>query len=260
MSVLFVGRAGLGGVQMRGVDIAKRLGAEFRDWSNLPDHAFDAIIVVKYFDAEQIKKAHKLCHRLILDPLDSWSHCKDWTPDTFFSQLWSTSRCDEMIAASPSAAKFMPCKSHVIPHHADPRIGDWYNPSGPVVYAGGKRFLGKQSEAIREACKSLGREFIVQQDRDCWQALKGASLTLSVRCDGEETMLNQHCKPAVKVANAAAAGMPILCTDDPAITSLCDVPTTTGDWRFDIEHALCCDPPSYEHSIDKAVELYKGIL
>lgn len=265
MRLTFIGRSGLGGVQMRGVDVARVLGAAFYDWKRVPSHAFDTVIVVKYWDAETLASLHQRCQRLILDPLDVWTQTRPHDePEAFWRWCQSETRCDAMIATSPAMQESMNAagvKSILIPHHADPRIEpDWYDAAGPVVYAGGLRFLGDARPRIEAACKRLNRRFVAADDRSCWQSLRGAGLALSVRLGEERTPLNVQCKPAVKIANAAAAGVPVLCTDDPAITSLCDVPTIDGDdWETAIALALESGPPRCPHSLTAIAQSYLEI-
>lgn len=261
MTLTFIGRKGLGGVQMRGMQVARVLGATFHDWKSVPDNQFDTVVLVKYWDQEQIPSLRRACRNLILDPLDCWTQTRpDYRPADFWRWCQQQTQCDSMIATSPAMAESMAdagIQATVIPHHADPTIApDWYERTGPVVYAGGSRFLGDAFKSIKDACNALGRGFIAREGRDCQNALQGASLTISVRLGDERTPLNVWCKPAVKVANAAAAGIPILCTDDPAITSLCEVPIVTGDWKADIAKALKAPPPNCPHSLTALARRY----
>lgn len=263
--IAFVGKRSLGGVQMRGRDVAQRLGVPFYDLREpLGDARWDVLIVVKYWD-DQIPRLRTACDVLLLDPLDCWTQTKpDAEPVDFWKWVKRQTGCDGMIATSPAAETAMNRAGVTTihsPHHADPRIdGDWYNPRGPVVYLGGERFLSSQGPSIAQACNRLGRRFVTRYDRDCWQSLRGAALSLCVRFGAERTSINTVCKPAVKVANAAAAGVPVLCTEDPAIMSLCDVPTHDEDWEESIAEALTWGPPRYPHAIENHVELLRGIF
>lgn len=259
-----IGRSEMGGVKMRGVDIAVRAGLQFFDSRMLPPGRYGTLIIVKYWP-DNIREIRSRCDRLILDPLDCWCQTQpQMKPQEFWRWCKEQTGCDAMVATAPSVAETMKsCGVEVLyaPHHADPRVGtDWYNPDGPVVYAGGGRYLGSEVKAIEAACARLGRDFVSRQDADCWQALQGAALALSCRFGPERTPLNIWCKPGVKLANAARAGIPVLATHDPAVFTLCDVEMVTGDWEADIAAALKSPPCNAPHAIDDYANLLRAIL
>lgn len=228
-SITFVGHKSLGGARMRGRDVAERLqqrgyDTQFYAWDELPSGKLGTVVIVKYW-TPQIVELRKRCRLLIGDPLDCFSQTKpNAEPADFWRWYYKEVRPDIILSTSPACSETMQdcgARSVLAPHHADERIGtDWYDPNGPVVYAGGERFLGNELERIYDACNSIGKRFIARYDKDCWQVLKGASLSLCVRYGKERTALNLYCKPTVKVANASRAGIPIYATDDPAIYSL----------------------------------------
>lgn len=258
-----IGRSGLGGVRMRGIDIAARIGVPFFDSRMLPPGRYGTLIVVKYWP-DNIREIRSRCERLILDPLDCWCQTQpQMKPQEFWRWCKAETRCDAMVATTPSVAETMKSSGVEVlyaPHHADQRIGtDWYNPDGPVVYAGGGRYLGSEAKAIEAACEIVGRKFVIRQDADCWQALEGAALALSCRFGPERTPLNIWCKPGVKLANAARAGIPVLATHDPAVFTLCDTELVTGDWVEDIRAALKSAPCRAPHTIDLYGDVLKGL-
>jgi len=241
---------------MRGRDVARLLGVPFYDVTDLPQgERFGTLVLVKYWPPN-IASIRAACDRLILDPLDVWTQTKpDAKPVEFWRWVANQTGCDAMLATSPAAQETMReagVETILAPHAADPRIGaDWYDAHGHIVYAGGQRFLGSELPAIEKACRRLGRRFVARYDRECWQALQGAALSLCVRFGKERTPLNCWCKPAVKLANAAAAGIPVLSTNDPAVYTLADVPLVTGKWDDDIASALNSQAPFYPHSLDE---------
>lgn len=264
MNAAIIGRSGLGGVVMRGIDVAQRLGIPFFDSRMLPPGRYGTLIIVKYWP-DNIAEIRSRCDRMILDPLDCWCQTHpEMKPGQFWRWCKEQTRCDAMVSTSPAVSEMMQSagiSTMYAPHHADQRIGrDWYNPDGPVVYAGGGRYLGSEAKAIEQACKDIGRGFVLRQDSECWQALQGAALVLSCRFGPERTPLNIWCKPGVKIANAARAGIPVLATRDPAIYTLCETEIVTGDWIGDITAALASKPPDVPHSIDDYVAVLKGIL
>jgi hypothetical protein len=249
----FTGNSKLGGVQMRGRDVADRIGVPFVPLADAACLRFRTLVLVKYWP-DNVSALRQQCDRLILDPLDCWTQTKPHAePEAFWRWVAGQTGCDAMLATSPAVQATMALAgvaTILAPHAADPRIASTlHDPSGPVVYAGGERFLGDQAPAIKAACKTLGRKFVARFDRDCWQALRGAALSLCVRFGEERSPLNLVGKPLVKVANAAAAGVPVLATPDPAIESMVDVETTTGDWVSDLAAGLRSAAPVYPHSL-----------
>ncbi len=233
MKICFTGVRPLGGVQMRGVQTARLLGVPFLDLEReflKTKTVWDAVVLVKYHRGQGAAIRERAV-RLIYDPLDCWSSLHHWK-DRPAIDFWRWTRCelgyDDILATSPACAMKMydanpTVNIHMLRHHADTTIvqdvaqhGRWYDPAGPIVYAGGLRFLGGQEEYMRRSARALGRQLIINIDRCCERTLKGASLAISPRLHPEDTDLNAHCKPTIKAANAAVAGLPFLCTDDPA--------------------------------------------
>jgi len=73
--------------------------------------------------------------------------------------------------------------------------------------------------------------------------LRGASLVVAVR-NNHDYELNRWCKPQIKLENAAVAGLPVLASDHPCITTdFPDGPVTNqldtlDDWVIAIQTAL----------------------
>ncbi len=264
MKFLMIGRKGLGGVRMRGVDIAARLGVPFCDSREIPPGKLGTVVVTKYWP-ENIREIRSRCERLILDPLDCWCQTNPtMRAQDFWRWCQLETDADMMVATTPSVEETMRgagVSALYAPHHADQRIKpDWRDPRGPVVYAGGVRYLGQERDAIAAACRTLGREFIVRDDKDCWQALQGASVVISTRFGVERTPLNIWCKPGVKLANAARAGIPVLATRDPAIYSLCETDLVTGDWEEDIRVAIAGEPCQAPHDPEIYCNVLRGVM
>lgn len=207
-----------GGVKMRGRALAERFGWPLRG-GPLPGR-FDTVVAMKLgYDPDVRRK----CRRLIWDPVDAFHPRPRWEPAMFWRRSWHALRFDEIIATSPACAASMAdalpesVKVHVVPHHHDPGLSPAHNPDGPVVYAGLGRYIDRKLPVIREACRQIGREFVWGRSQTI---LIGASLALVLRCPPTDTRLNRCCKPQIKVENAAAVGLPIVCTDCPATLSL----------------------------------------
>ncbi len=113
---------------------------------------------------------------------------------------------------------------------------------------------------MEEAARRIGRSIVFDHDHHAWRSLKGASLVLATRLPPYAATLNRIGKPAVKVANAAQAGIPVLATDDPAIISLwpdlADVCAPIGDFHHAskvaewMERALAHAPPVEQFTHD----------
>lgn len=243
MKIAFTGRPKLGGVQMRGIQTAEAMGVPFVPINEIrASDRWDVLVVVKYWAGyEQTLRA--AAARLIFDPLDLFESSKpSAAPHEFWQWQQRHLRFSDILATSPACFATMEAavsadQIHLTPHHADPRIKNnitlsgcgWYDPRGPVVYCGGLRYIESALPDLQRACGALNRLLVVNTDRDAWKGLRGAALSLHLRMPPFDTPLNRHCKPQVKLENAAAAGVPILCSPDPCVLSLRpDVPTWDG--------------------------------
>jgi hypothetical protein len=173
------------------------------------------------FDARTLRGR---CRRLIFDPLDSfYSARRGGDAVQYWKSLHDELRFDDIIATSPACQELMrralpaEVNVHLVPHQCDQRIDErWRDPAGPVVYAGLKSFVASGLGRIEDACRLIGKRFVLASD--CTQ-LRGASLVLSLRLPPWDDELNRHCKPQIKLENAAAAGLPAVSTDCPAARS-----------------------------------------
>lgn len=272
MKIAFVGVKGLGGVVMRGQQPAYELGVPCLGLHELKEHGkFDVLILVKYH-REYGSLIRKRCNRLIYDPLDCWSSLKHWRhadPVEFWKWTRRELGYDEIIATSPACATVMQealpmVKVHMLPHHADRMVGPhWHDPDGPIVYAGGQRFLGDQMLAIEAGCRANLRELIVDIGRACEKSLKGSALCLHPRLAPEDSPLNRWCKPQIKLENCAAAGLPILATKHPCIYSLRPDLCWIDDgqpWEKNIRRALDSPPLAEPVTLGQHVESLRKVI
>lgn len=267
MQNLVFGSFNLGAFRLRGWPVFFRFNwpACHAERPKYRESKYKNILLVKYH-VGHARELRKRCERLIFDPLDCWSakHI-DAEPATFWRQQYKEIRFDDILAATPSAYASMrealpeKVKVHLALHPCDPMVHPgWYDPQGPVVYAGGLRFLGGQEKAIEEACASLGRKFVMRHDDGAVWAMRGASLAIALRLAPENTPLNRLAKPQIKLENAAAAGMPVLASDHPCVTSVraevVVAPDDTTDWAPWISRALASpgltSPVRLEHYTD----------
>lgn len=231
MRVAVIGDPAYGGVQLRGVQLAERMGWDFipvLDVEGRRGSRYDVGIVVKYpFGVGKL--IHQLCDRVVFDPLDNWNQddvcpLRHFAPDTYLF------RFDAIIATSPACEQVMqlaqlghekPCPVWMLPHGPDPRCAWTYDPNGPVMYCGRKDYLGLAKSTIEEACRRNRKEFLCLPGTPENVARKiGVSLLLHPRLGQSTTSINRFCKPQIKLANASKANLPILATNDPCVVSL----------------------------------------
>jgi len=225
---LVFGQLNLGSFRMRGIPVANESGARLID-SREEYRGRESLETVLAVKSEVPSRLREKAKRLIVDPVDLWYSSEEEsakTPAKWLADFYARNKFDEIIVSTipmmEATKRGLPktVKVHLVPHHADPRIGlDWYDPQGPIVYAGSLQFVFPVLNQIRAACRNLGREFVINHQHHSWKALQGASLVLAPRAGGR-TRLNLECKPTVKIANASQAGIPCLATDDLAITTL----------------------------------------
>lgn len=218
-----VGHPNYGGTKMRGALLARHLKTKLVHPSKVGGlQRRDIVYYIK--DGACGKAIRRTAHRLIYDPLDVFyrtRHTRE--PTDYWQAQHHEIQFDDIIATSPACFELMvscmppEVKVHLVPHQCDMRIkSNWYNPEGPIVYAGITAFIKEKLPEIKEACKRLGRPFIHANPQG---TLKGASLALALRCAPYNTKVNRYCKPQIKIENAAAAGLPMVTTDDPATLS-----------------------------------------
>jgi hypothetical protein len=235
-SGLIIGPSSYGSFQMRGAPLVKATGWENQNSRGkvILNGTRDVCLAVKCDIPPVVLRG---CSKIVFDPMDKWfsdARKARMDPVAYWKSEYERNPWTDIIATSPSCADAMQSAAahttvHLVPHAPDPRIeAGWYDPNGPIVYAGARYFIERYYSQIREAAKLLGREVFFDHDHHAWKSLKGASAVLSLRLPPTNSALNKQCKPQVKVANAAAAGIPVLSTDCPAATSLYgDITTIT---------------------------------
>lgn len=224
-----IGPTSWGSFQMRGDPVAQRFGWDrynSRARVDVGERRYENCLAVKCDVPPVVRRTAK---RILFDPLDKWFEnpkTARLTAPQFLANEFGRNKFTDLIASTipmrDAAKRGLPksVRVHLVPHHADPRVGlDWCDPNGPIVYAGMIKFIEPVIERVRRACRIIGREFRLDTDHHAWRGLEGASLVLAPRI-GLRSHLNLECKPCVKIANAAQAGIPVLATNDPAITTL----------------------------------------
>lgn len=271
---MIIGPSSWGSFIMRGEPVAKATG-----WSVQNSRG-----KVQWLDAETCFAVkcdvppivQQNCKRIVYMPMDQWFESRQQmtTPPS----EWLAAKCKQngvtdLILESPAAAALAASISgvtvHMVPHHADPRVNPgWHDPNGPVVYAGHRCFVEKHEQTIAQAAERCGKQVKFCYTADAWRALEGASLVLALRYHPYATPMHRFLKPAVKVANAAQAGIPVVASDHPAITSLypnCHVvndDVATCPKRLSDAMSMAMEAPVdlRVHSVDEYVATMCGIL
>ncbi len=227
-----IGPTSWGSVKMRGRPIAEHLGfglLNSRARISLPER--ERIDVVHAVKCDVPPVVQEKAGRILFDPLDKWFGDRRrarMTPAEWIREEYKRNKFHDLIAATKTleraAKENLPTsvRVHLVPHAADKRVERiGANPAGPVVYSGLGQFIEPARKSIEKACELLGRRFVVDTSNAPWSVWKAErpSLILAPRIAGRSTM-NVECKPTVKIANAVAAGLPVLATPDPAIVSL----------------------------------------
>lgn len=269
MKIAFAGRAGLGGFLMRGESVAKVLGADIipLPTQRISKH-YDVIVLVKYaVGCETLLR--NACDRFIFDGLDGWSDKPNATPEDLWRWRYKHLKFDDILATSPACLETMAtsvpeARCHLLPHHADAKIdSSWYDPQGPVVYAGGQHYAARYLGDIERACRHVGRKFVGNFGRRPVDSLRGAALQLHPRFPPTDTPLNRLCKPQIKIANAAAAGCPILATAHPCVTSLdsggCLI-DHHDNWERLLMRALESSPPVLQSTLQEHAQKLRKLL
>jgi hypothetical protein len=258
MRVAVMGPRGYGSWRIRGGPLAAANDWDVLDVSRPVPRHYDVIWLVKRRLGRPLPgNLRQSCDRLILDPLDYWASPSSVDPVKCWRQLWHQIPFDDLIATSPACQQVMQeglyrnIKVHLLPHQCDGRIpaAGWYDPEGPIVYSGSEAYIRPIVPALQNACREIGREFRPDfSQHHSWQNLRGASLVLSLRVGRHDCPFTRFCKPQIKLENAAAAGIPVLCDGHPCQTSLHPDAPMIGS-RLDppalrdaLRHALRCRP------------------
>ena len=214
-------------MKMRGDTLAGHLGWETEDVRPYKGGKREVGVLIKY-DNGYAKQIRNNYDRLIWDPLDSFmKHAR--SDAGYWRVKYKELRFDDIIATSASCASMMNdqlrkfgVKVHLVKHQSDSRMDrSFYNVDGPVVYAGGKKYLGRRIPEITKVCESVGKEFVVIDGYpDSILGLKGASVAVCLREPPYDSELIRCCKPQVKMENAIACGIPIVASDHPCCRTI----------------------------------------
>lgn len=232
MDVAVCGPRGYGSFRLRGNPLHNHYGWDMLHCHVPLERSYDTVYLVKRRLRRDLpENLSQNCRRLIFDPLDFWSspaRLSTSIPVAWIG-LWDRYRFHDIVATSPACYRTMReslaprgVRVHLVPHHCDKRIKpDWYNPDGPIVYAGDRCYIGRYIDQIKHACDKIQREFLLAHGQHhSGLRLEGASLALCLRLPPHDSEFNRYCKPQIKLENAAAARLPVAYNGHPCEMSL----------------------------------------
>lgn len=238
MRLLVTGSGESGSWQVRGVQLGRAVGATVcKDASTATIRAHDLVVLVKRPTPRLLDRLHGAEARIVWDVVDAWPQPEGnaWPETQALAWLHGqveTIRPLAVVAATQRMADDLkPVVSNVLalPHHARPGLRP--QPLRPTVsrlgYEGSRKQLGRWRDVLERECARRGWRFVMNPkslgDVDIVTALRDA--------DGYPP---RHWKSNVKLANAQASGVPIVCNRECGYLE-----TASGGERWaDDEHEL----------------------
>lgn len=273
MNVLIVG-SGKGSFEMRGRQLGAAIGAKVVSAPSDDNLRWaDVVVLIKRAGAAWAALVHRFGKPVVWDALDFWAQPSEngLTKSQAMAMLAAhirTIRPTLTIGATEAQAKA--AGGVYLPHHS------WQGltpaPARAVVttvgYQGIRKYLGRWGQAVEAECQLRGWQFVINPSdlRDC-------DILVAFR-DGEwDGWMCREWKSGVKLANAVAAGRPIIAQPsaafselDPtgsAITSLEELPHAFdvyagGPWRGEVDTDAYCQSESLR--LSNVATRYRQIL
>jgi hypothetical protein len=260
VSIVVVGDETWGSFHLQGDPIVSTLGAQhvnpqcLDEWTEMKD----VCILIK---TDSIKRTH--CRRIIYHPIDMYvsENAQHKTATQWIREKYEKVRFDAVIATT--RVFYNVCVSTLpdyvtvcyLPHYADERVApNSRDRNGPIVYAGLPHFVKREKRTLTHAANRIGRRIVFDHSTESWRSLDGAALVLATRFPPYASPLDKVIKSCIKVENAARAGVPVLITNDDAITStygensvtVLDEEVTVENIANCMELALNADPPGIQ--------------
>lgn len=212
MRLLFTGRGTSGSWQIRGSQLAAALGADAVP-NALDVRAYDLAVVVKRAPADLLQRIRAAGVPLIWDVVDAWPQPVGNTWDRAACMSWLRQRVADLrpagiVAATQAMAR--DCAEFgvpvlALPHHARPGLERApIRPLAVVGYEGGPQHLGDWRPWFESQCSARGLRFAVNPERL-------TDLDIVVAARQHTGYAATHWKSNVKLANAQAAGLPMIC-------------------------------------------------
>lgn len=215
MRILITGSGKSGSWQVRGVQLGHAIGATVcRDASAAMIRAHDVVVLVKRAPPRLLERLHASGARVVWDVVDAWPQ-----PD---GNHWSRIQALEwlhgqvaairplaVVAATRRMAEDLQSVATTVlalPHHA--RQGLRPRPVRDTVtrvgYEGSRKQLGRWREVLEAECARRGWTFVINP-----KSLADVDIVAALR--EAEGYPPRHWKSNVKLANAQASGVPIVC-------------------------------------------------
>lgn len=215
MNILVSGSGASGSWVIRGEQLGRAIGAtvipKARDVA-----AFDLAVLVKRPSEELVARVHKAGIPLVWDVVDSWPQPQgnDWCEaealgwlKAKFNEIRPTAIVAATRAMADDCAEFgVPVLC--LPHHARPGLKRVpIRPMKVVGYEGGEPHLGTWAKWLHGECKRRGWRFVINPT-----SITECDVLVALR---EKTgYAPTNWKSNVKLANAQAAGIPIICAPE----------------------------------------------
>jgi hypothetical protein len=210
VNVLFIGQ-GQGSWQIRGVQIAKALGARASTNPTADDWRWaDVVVLVKRAIDQFGAAAQRTGVPILWDVLDCWEQPddNDLPEDEIVAHVTERrKRYGVSAVIGATRAMAIAIQGTYLPHHARPglRARPVLSAMTTVAYEGQKKYLGSWFKAVSETCASLGLTFVVNPPD-----LSVADVVVSFRGEKWDGPICRQWKSGVKVVNALTAGRPLL--------------------------------------------------
>lgn len=215
MNILVSGSGSSGSFEIRGRQLGAAIGATVIPRA-LDVAAFDLAVLVKRPPADLVARVHKAGIPLVWDVVDAWPQPEGngWSFDD--AMAWMTGKVRELrpaaiVAATRAMADDL---SHFglpvlpLPHHARPGLKRMpMRPMNVVGYEGGTQHLGSWLPWLESECARRGWRFVVNP-----ASITDCDVLVALREKTGYAPMNW--KSNVKLANAQAAGVPIICAPE----------------------------------------------
>lgn len=211
MNILMVGNGKAGSWQIRGVQLGAAIGARVTTSPVDADWRWaDLVVLIKRWGSQFASTAHHYGLPIVWDALDFWGQpaqngLTEPAARALLAQQIALIRPALVIGATEAMAKA--AGGVYLPHHSWERL----TPTPPrehvqtVAYQGGEVFLGQWAPALRKACERRGWTFVVNPSD-----LREADILVALRDGQWDGWMCREWKSGVKLANAVAAGRPII--------------------------------------------------
>lgn len=213
MNLLVTGRGTSGSWQIRGEQLGRAIGATVLPKA-IDVAAFDLAVLVKRAEPDLVQRLHRAGVPIVWDVVDAWpqpsgnsvgkAECMAW-----LSHQVQTIRPAAIVAATVAMAN--DCAAFgvpvlALPHHARPGLKRAeIRPLQVVGYEGGEAYLDGWRRSIDRACDRRGLKFVVNPPD-----LGAVDIVLALR--DATGYAPRNWKSNVKLANAQALGLPVICT------------------------------------------------